>query len=492
MDERYGWSIETWFGQFVTVAAALLAGALVGVSACDFLIDRYQWKLAHGEIRYPDTVALSNVPAAPLSSQRVNGSALRLPPGPSDIGVAFAHPAAHVLASFAPPPKMAAQDPAVLEPPLRLQPGVPTDATRPTATMLWLSSAYHPGSAGLVDVVAAGDVMMGTKDVGLNPEIRPGADAAELVGSDLAGVFRHADIAFVNLEGPLYDGPGPSAKNCGSCFAFHSPTYYAGVLQSLGVDVVSMANNHSGDYGEEGRDSTMAALRAHGIGFAGLDREGARFATLFLPNGKNAAVIAFAPNSGTLNLNDIPRAEALVRELKKTHDLVIVSFHGGGEGWNFVHVSKSSEFFDGEDRGDVTAFAHAAIDAGADLVIGQGPHVPRAIEIYRDRLIAYSLGNFWTYSGVMTYAVSGLGPVLEAWLTPDGKIAGFTIHSSRQAGLGVPHMDSMDEAARYMLYLTKSDFPETSARLSGAEHPGRMMAGGGEGGEARAMAGPGS
>ena len=106
-------------------------------------------------------------------------------------------------------------------------------------------------------------------------------------------------------------------------------------------------------------------------------------------------------------------------------------------------------------------------------------------------MIAYSLGNFWTYSGVMTYAVSGLGPVLETWLTPEGKIAGFTIHSSRQAGLGVPHMDSMNEAARYMLYLTKTDFPETSAKLSGAAHPDRIVARG-EGGEARAMAGPGS
>ncbi len=114
------------------------------------------------------------------------------------------------------------------------------------------------------------------------------------------------------------------------------------------------------------------------------------------------------------------------------------------------------------------AFAHAAIDAGADLVIGQGPHVPRAVEIYRGRLIAYSLGNFWTYSGVNTYAVSGLGPVLEAWMAPDGTIAGFTVHSTRQAGLGVPRMDPLDEAGRYVLYLTRSDFPGTARRLERA------------------------
>ena len=107
------------------------------------------------------------------------------------------------------------------------------------------------------------------------------------------------------------------------------------------------------------------------------------------------------------------------------------------------------------------------IDAGADIVIGQGPHVPRALEVYHGHLIAYSLGNFWTYAGVQTYAVSGMGPVLEAWVAPDGAIAGFTIHSTRQAGLGVPHLDPLDEAARYMLYLTKSDFPGSYELLSG-------------------------
>ena len=117
------------------------------------------------------------------------------------------------------------------------------------------------------------------------------------------------------------------------------------------------------------------------------------------------------------------------------------------------------------------------IDAGADLVLGHGPHVPRAVEIYKGHLIAYSLGNFWTYSGVMNYAVSGLGPVVEAWLTPDGTLAGFSLVSTRQAGLGVPRLDPLDEAGRYVLYLTRTDFPGTASRLSGT----RGMAGGASG-----------
>jgi Bacterial capsule synthesis protein PGA_cap len=342
----------------------------------------------------------------------------------------------------------------------------------PPGTRLWFSEAYRPGDRRLVDIVAGGDVMMGSIDLGLNSAIRPRADAASLIGENLAAIFRHADIAFVNLEGPLYDGSGPSEKDCGNCYSFRSPTFYADVLTSLHISVVNLANNHSGDYGEAGRASTITALREHGIAFGGLDREGSRAATLHLADGRSAAVVAFSPNSGTLDINDIPSAKDRIRALKDSHDLVIVSFHGGGEGWDHVHVVEGHETFDGEDRGDVIAFAHAAVDAGADIVIGQGPHVPRAVELYHHHLIAYSLGNFWTYTGVGTYAVSGLGPVLEAWLAPDGTVAGFTIHSTRQAGLGVPHLDPDDEAARYVYYLTKSDFPGTSELLDDARRSG--------------------
>ncbi|HEY0104495.1 MAG TPA: CapA family protein [Rhizomicrobium sp.] len=365
------------------------------------------------------------------------------------------------------PDKPAAPAEVNTQAPLRLQPGIGSADMRYPENQIWLSSTFRPGDPRLTDIVGAGDVMMGSIGAGLNPALKPGIDVASLVGSDLAGIFRHADVAFVNLEGPLYEGSQGTGKDCAQCFAFHGPTFYAAILRSFGIDVVSLANNHSGDYGEAGRESTMAALRANGIAYGGLDRDDARTGAMVLPSGKRIGFIAFAPNNGTLNINDLARVTGLVRDLKKTSDIVMVSFHGGGEGWTYVHVAKGSETFVGENRGNVTAFAHTAIDAGADIVIGQGPHVPRAVEIYRGHLIAYSLGNFWTYSGVQTYAVSGLGPVLEAWVAPDGAIAGFTIHSTRQAGLGVPHLDPLDEASRYMLYLTRSDFPATAALLSG-------------------------
>jgi len=374
--------------------------------------------------------------------------------------------------SIEPPPLAASVQPAKLsQPVLQLQPGLRggDSPDSPYGKRIWLSTSYAPGDPRLVSVVAAGDTMMGSETSALNPQLRPDTDAASVVGSDLAQIFRAADVAFVNLEGPLYDGAGPSRKaGCANCFAFKSPEFYSSILASLGIDVVSLANNHSGDYGAAGRRSTIAALRNAGIAAAGLDQEGVRTASLELPSGKRVGMIAFAPNAGTLNLNDVSAAEDGVKRLAETHDLVIVSFHGGAEGWSAVRVPKASEYYLGENRGDVTRFARRMVDAGASMVIGHGPHVPRAVEVYKGRLIAYSLGNFWTYGVVMNYAVSGLGPAVEAWLTPDGTLAGLQIHSTRQAGLGVPRLDPLDEAARYVMYLTKNDFPATDALLKRA------------------------
>jgi poly-gamma-glutamate capsule biosynthesis protein CapA/YwtB (metallophosphatase superfamily) len=422
------------------------------------------------KIVYVPKSVIVHDPAPPAKIVYVPAPPKPAPPAPKPQIVYVPAPAPPPKIVYLPAAKPADAPPIVVanaQPALRLQPGVGAGDVRYPEQQIWLSATYKPGDARLTDIVGAGDVMMGSIGAGLNPALKPGVDVASLVGNELAGIFRHADVAFVNLEGPLYEGGQGTGKSCAQCFAFHGPTFYAGVLRSFGIDVVSLANNHSGDYGEAGRDSTMAALRANGITFGGLDRDDARTGEMVLPNGKKVGFIAFAPNNGTLNINDLTRAAQLVRDLKKTHDLVMVSFHGGGEGWTYVHVAKGSETFVGENRGNVTLFAHTVIDAGADIVIGQGPHVPRALEVYRGHLIAYSLGNFWTYAGVQTYAVSGMGPVLEAWVAPDGAIAGFTIHSTRQAGLGVPHLDPLDEAARYMLYLTKSDFPGSYALLAG-------------------------
>jgi len=342
----------------------------------------------------------------------------------------------------------------------------PTRPARLPDHYFWLSRDFAPGDPRLVDVVGAGDVMMGSRDQGLDPDIE--TEAAALAKSAIADIFRRADVSFVNLEGPLYDGEDSPSKVCDRCYVFRSPTAYARYLAQLGVRAVSLANNHSGDYGEAGRASTLDALRANGIAYFGLDHDDARVAEIALKNGTQAAIVSFAPNTGTPDINDLDAAARLIRALKTAHAIVVVSFHGGAEGEAFEHVVPGHASFDGEDRGDVVAFAHNAIDAGADIVIGQGPHVPRALEIYRGHLIAYSLGNFWTYGAIGTEAARGDGPVLEAWLAPDGTVAGFAIHSTDQHDGNVPGLDPTDDAEQHMLALTRDDFPETAAKLDAA------------------------
>lgn len=353
----------------------------------------------------------------------------------------------------------------------------PAPAPDLPAQYFWLSRDFAPGDPRLVRVAGAGDVMMGSRDQGLDPDIE--SEAAVLAKSEIAAIFHRADVSFVNLEGPLYDGDASSSKDCARCYAFRSPTAYAGILAQLGVRAASMANNHSGDYGEDGRASTLTALGANHIEAFGLDRDDARVAEIALKDGGRAALVSFAPNTGTLDINDADAEARLIHALKATHAVVVVSFHGGAEGEEFEHVAPGHVTFDGEDRGDVLAFAHAAIDAGADIVIGQGPHVPRALEIYRGHLIAYSLGNFWTYGAIGTDAVRGLGPVLEAWLAPDGTLAGLAIHSTEQHSTNAPAGDPSDEAERHVLALTRTDFPDTAALLDAAQHGARASHGAG-------------
>jgi poly-gamma-glutamate capsule biosynthesis protein CapA/YwtB (metallophosphatase superfamily) len=179
-----------------------------------------------------------------------------------------------------------------------------------------------------------------------------------------------------------------------ACYAFRSPEWYASLLADMGFNLVSLANNHSGDFLAAGREATMAALDRHGIAYGGLAQDGARTASLELPDGTSVGLAAFAPNKGTISMHDLAGLQRSVRELDGTHDVVIVSFHGGAEGADHTHVTREAEEFYGERRGNVYELAHAAVDAGADVVIGHGPHVPRAVEVYRGRFIAYSLGNF--------------------------------------------------------------------------------------------------
>lgn len=307
-----------------------------------------------------------------------------------------------------------------------------------------------------ITIAAVGDVMLASPFP--NESRMPPNDGADLL-KDVTPVLSAADIAFGNMEGPIVDG-GISEKcppNSTRCFAFRMPTRYAKYLKDAGFDVMSVANNHASDFGEAGRASTRKTLDALGIKHIGSDRE--RFSTAYLEvNGSKIAFVGFAHNAVQPNVNDLDTARRLVAEADKKADIVVVSFHGGAEGTGAQNVPRRTELFLGEQRGNLPLFAHTVIDAGADLVIGHGPHVLRGMELYKDRLIAYSLGNFATYGWFRLEAETALTIVLEAKLDPSGKFVGGTIHSARQEGRGIPVLDPTGAAVKKVRTLSQTDF----------------------------------
>jgi poly-gamma-glutamate capsule biosynthesis protein CapA/YwtB (metallophosphatase superfamily) len=317
---------------------------------------------------------------------------------------------------------------------------------------LCISGGSAFGQIETLSIVAVGDIMLGTN----YPDDRLAAnDGADLL-SQVAPVLRAADITIGNLEGVLMAG-GTAAKTCSSpqrCFLFRSPPHYAGYLRDAGFDALSLANNHARDFGEEGRTATMQTLDAYGIFHSGRRGDIASWRVGDL----DIAFIAFSPTRISYLLNDIPVAVELVLELKTAHDLVIVSFHGGAEGESATRLPFEEEFYLGETRGEVVRFSRGVIDAGADLVVGHGPHVPRALELYRDRLIAYSLGNFATQFGVNVQGIAGWAPILEAEIAADGSFLRGRIHSAVQVRPSGPRWDEENRAFDLIRGLTAETF----------------------------------
>jgi poly-gamma-glutamate capsule biosynthesis protein CapA/YwtB (metallophosphatase superfamily) len=324
-----------------------------------------------------------------------------------------------------------------------------------------------PQSNEPITIAAVGDIMLGSPFP--NDSRMPPNDGADLL-KDVTPVLAAADIAFGNMEAPIIDS-GISEK-CGTpkpgqpirCFAFRMPTRYAKYLKDAGFDVLSVANNHASDFGEAGRASTRRTLDALGIKHAGSDRT--QFSTTYLEaKGRTVAFIGFAHNAVQPNVNDLETARRLVQEADRRADIVVVSFHGGAEGTGAQNVPRRTELFFGEQRGNLPVFARAVIDAGADLVLGHGPHVLRGMEIYKDRLIAYSLGNFATYGWFRLEAETALTVILEARLAHDGRFLGGKLHSARQEGRGIPVLDPTGTAVKKMRSLSQIDFGVTAPKI---------------------------
>jgi poly-gamma-glutamate capsule biosynthesis protein CapA/YwtB (metallophosphatase superfamily) len=319
----------------------------------------------------------------------------------------------------------------------------------------------------LIAVIMVGDIMMGTNyptEYSLPPD-----DGKDLF-SEAKEYLEIADLTLGNLEGTLLD-KGGTPKEClnpENCVSFRMPERYGQYLKDAGFDIMSTANNHSGDFGEKGRSSTVKTLDEYGIKHAGYEFDKS---TVLEKDGVKFGFTAFAPNSGTQSLLNLKAALKSVKELRSKCDILIVSFHGGAEGSGATGVNRKREFYLGEDRGNIYEFSHAMIDAGADIVFGHGPHVPRGIELYNDRLIAYSLGNFCTYGKFGLSGNLGLAPILKVYTKKTGEFDKGRIFPFKQVRRGFPVFDEEYRVVELIKRLSEKDFPESELLI---ESDGRI------------------
>jgi len=292
--------------------------------------------------------------------------------------------------------------------------------------------------------------------------------------SRIAPVLRAADLTAVNNEGTFATG---GSSKCGgpdgdTCFAFRAPPGNAAALARAGVDVANLANNHAFDFGAVGMGQTITALRRYGIAVTGRPGE----VLVQEIAGARVAFVGFSSYRWTSPIGDLPVVRALVRQAQRRANVVVVFFHAGAEGVGHEHTPPDGESYLGEHRGNVRAFAHAAVDAGADLVLGSGPHVLRGMELYRQRLIAYSLGNLAGYRNFATGGTLSLSGILRATIDVDGAFLTGRFTSLRLDATNIPHLDRSGQAAKLVSSLSRDDFgrrglvvgADTTVRLTGS------------------------
>jgi poly-gamma-glutamate capsule biosynthesis protein CapA/YwtB (metallophosphatase superfamily) len=311
-----------------------------------------------------------------------------------------------------------------------------------------------------ITIMAVGDIMPGT-NYPSESYLPRGCSALFLPVKDL---LSSADVAIGNLEG-VFSSSGGTPKKCKNpetCYVFRMPDEYASCIKNAGFDMLSVANNHVNDFGVEGRRNTAQLLNEEGISFAGFQEYPY---AIYAVEGLKIGFCAFAPHIGTLNFKDYEKAADIVQKIDSLCDIVVVSFHGGAEGKDHQHITREDEIFLGYNRGNPWYFSHRVIDAGADLVIGHGPHVVRAIEFYKGKLIAYSLGNFCTYARFNLSGPNANAPVLEVRIDRNGDFRSGKIHSFLQLGEGGPVPDPTQKAMKRIRELSIMDFPEKPIQI---------------------------
>ncbi|SNT38988.1 capsule synthesis protein PGA_cap [Ekhidna lutea] len=312
-----------------------------------------------------------------------------------------------------------------------------------------------------VTIAAVGDIMIGTNFP--NKSYLPDNDGSYL-WRDVQPFLQNANITFGNLEGTILD-EGGEQKECNNpklCYLFRSPEYLARNFTANGFDLMSVANNHANDFGETGRKNTQRVLDSLGIAHAGSVDQPFTIAKI---GRLKIGFCAFAPNRGTVSIHQYENIKSIIQHLDSLTDIVVASFHAGAEGSKHQHVTRKREYYYGEDRGNVYELAHLMIDNGADIILGHGPHIVRAIEVYKERIIAYSLGNFLTYGRFNLRGLAGEAPLLIVKTDATGRFMTGQIHAFRQSYSLGPRNDLNLSSIKTIQRLSLEDFPENPVTI---------------------------
>jgi poly-gamma-glutamate capsule biosynthesis protein CapA/YwtB (metallophosphatase superfamily) len=317
-----------------------------------------------------------------------------------------------------------------------------------------------PASASTGATISIADV--GDMNFGMNGRYPPGG-----AGTLFASVTRylHSSLTVGNLETALgSSGVTKCAPHATNCYAFQAPASSAEAVRQAGFSAVNVANNHTDDAGAAGISETNEALQAAHLRWTGRPDQ----TTYLTRHGVRIALLGFAPYNYDRSLLDIPAAVAAVQQAAAHARLVVVFIHAGAEGAGAQHVRPGMETYLGEERGDPIAFSHAVVRAGADLVLGSGPHVLRAMQWYHGRLIAYSLGNFAGYYTLGLGGVTADSAVLHVRLHADGSFAGGSVTPLRLVGGGTPEPDPARTSIEIINSLSREDLGASGVHISAA------------------------
>lgn len=339
------------------------------------------------------------------------------------------------------------------------------------AALLLATPALAQDQGPTVRVCAGGDMMLGSnlQRGGGAPAERAAPDSAALQAlvAPLVPLFADAQLAILNVEGAI--GSGPAPRKCSatstSCYAFRQPIEAAFAFRTVAPNAAvigGVANNHAMDAGRAGWQQTATHLGAAGVFVTGMDT----LPTMIpVAEGDSVAVLAFSTFSAGPDARNLAAVQRHVARAAARTRRVVVAVHHGAEGPGAQRTADRVETAFGENRGNPVAFARTAVDAGASLVVGHGPHVLRAAEWRGNALVFYSLGNLLTNGSFSVSGPSGRGAVACADITAEGRAERGLVRSTRQLRAGQLIEDPEGRGAWLIDSLGQLDFPASAARV---------------------------